>query len=84
MITLKKEISHSGFVIDFFQVNANDINRTAEAKNETKKNLKINDLAISKPIETQEYIFVHDFKAYSKNELSLKINTKCYVVEKNL
>ncbi len=82
MITLKKEISHSGFVIDFFQVNANDINRTAEAKNETKKNL--NDLAISKPIETQEYICVHDFKAYSKNELSLKINTKCYVVEKNL
>ena len=82
MITLKKEISRSGFVIDFFQVNANDINRTAEAKNETKKNL--NDLAISKPIETQEYICVHDFKAYSKNELSLKINTKCYVVEKNL
>ena len=84
MITLKKEISQSKFVIVFFQVNTNDINRTIEAKNDPHKQIKTISSEISKPIKTQEYICVHDYKAYSKNELTLKKNTKCYVVEKNL
>ena len=41
-------------------------------------------LNISKPIKTQEYICIHDYKSKFKNELSLRKNEKCFVIEKNL
>lgn len=44
--------------------------------------MEINSDSISKPLKMDEYICVHNYKAVSKTELSLKKNTKVNVVEK--
>ena len=39
---------------------------------------------ISEPIRTEEYICIHNYKATSKNELTIHKEAKCFVIEKSL
>lgn len=39
---------------------------------------------ISQPIKSDDYVVAFDYKGLSKTELSLRKNTRVYVIEKNL
>lgn len=39
---------------------------------------------ISDPVQNEEYICVQSYNGLSKNELSIRKGTKCFLVEKNL
>jgi hypothetical protein len=43
-----------------------------------------NEISISSPLKSDEYLAIHNFKATSKSELTIQKNTKVSVVEKNL
>lgn len=84
LITLKKEISQSDLVISFFSVTNDDITQSSRKESIKMESEDIQVKNISEPIRTEEYICIHDYKALSKNELSIRKDTKCYVIEKNL
>jgi len=72
-------------VLDFFNITNDDISQ-ASSKSQgtflTKNDSMLQN--ISEPIRNEEYICVHTYKALSKNELSIKKDSKCFVIEKSL
>jgi hypothetical protein len=45
---------------------------------------RVSPTSISKPFKADEYICIHSYKALTKTEISIKKNSKVFVVEKNL
>ncbi|RMZ93806.1 SH3 and PX domain-containing 2B, partial [Brachionus plicatilis] len=77
LIRLKKEISCCELVLRFFELNQNDIHSL------TQTNSNEFPAQISLPTKNEEYKCIHDFKAMTKNEISIRKNQIVKVLEKN-
>lgn len=84
LITLKTEVSKSDLVISFFTVTSDDITQSSRRESIKKDSDDIQVKSISEPIRTEEYVCIHNYKALSKTELSIRKDTRCFVIEKNL
>lgn len=85
LITLKSKISRSHFVLSFFTLTNNDIAQSSHI--DSVKTVKLEEALaqnISDPVQNEEYICVQSYNGLSKNELSIRKGTKCFLVEKNL
>lgn len=84
LITLKCEISRCDLIRSFFTITNEDITQSFTKDSDKKAKSDFSVATISEPIRTEEYICIHNYKATSKNELTIHKEAKCFVIEKSL
>ncbi|XP_065648541.1 SH3 and PX domain-containing protein 2A isoform X3 [Hydra vulgaris] len=81
LVSLPEKISRSSFVIDFFEVTADDIKSLTKKATIKKKEKTANN--ISDPFRLEQYIVVEAFKKSERNQIGLAIGEVVDVIEKH-